>query len=233
MCACVLSHFSCVWLFSTLWTVAHQGSLSMGFSRQEHWSGLLCPLQGVFPTQGSNSGLMSPELAGSLLLVPPLLLFSLSAVPNSLWPNGLQHTWLPCPSSQACPDSCPLSQWCHPIILSSVVPFSSCLQFFPASGSFPVSLPFISGGQSIGVSASVSALPMNIQDWLPLGLTGWISLQSKGLSRVFSNTTQFEGINSSVLRFLYSPTLTSIHDYGKNHSFDYMDLWRQSNLSVF
>ena len=87
------------------------------------------------------------------------------------------------------PNSCPLSRWCHPTISSSVVPFSSCPQSFPASGSFPVSQLFTSGGQSIGVSASTSALPMNTQDWSPLGWTGWISLQSKGLSRVFSNTT--------------------------------------------
>ena len=87
------------------------------------------------------------------------------------------------------PDSCPLSRWCHPTILSSVIPFSPCPQSFPASGSFPMSQFFSSGGQSIGVSASTSVLPMNIQDWFPIGLTGWISLQSKGLSRVFSNTT--------------------------------------------
>ena len=97
-------------------------------------------------------------------------------------------------------------------ISSSVVPFSSCLQSFPASGSFQMSQLFASGGQSIGVSASISVLPMNIQDWFPLGWTGWISLQSKELSRVFSNTT-FKSINSSVLSSLYSPALTSIHDY--------------------
>ena len=97
-------------------------------------------------------------------------------------------------------------------ISSSVVPFSSCLQSFPASGSFQMSQLFASGGQSIGVSASISVLPMNIQDWFPLGWTGWISLQSKELSRVFSNTT-FKSINSSVLSSLYSPARTSIHDY--------------------
>ena len=98
---------------------------------------------------------------------------------------------LPCPSPtpRACSNSCPLSQWCHPAISSSIIPFSSCLQSFPASGSFPTSQFFASGGQSIGASASASVLPMNIQDWFSLGLTGWISLQSKGLSRVFSNTT--------------------------------------------
>ena len=108
-----------------------------------------------------------------------------------LWPHGLQHARLPCPSPtpRACSNSCSSSQWCHPAILSSVVPFSSCLQSFPASGSFPMSQFFASDGPSIGVSASASVLPMNIQDWFPLGLTGWISMQSKGLSRILSNTT--------------------------------------------
>ena len=102
-----------------------------------------------------------------------------------------QHTRPPCPSSTpgVHPNPCPLSQWCHPTISSSVVAFSSCLQSFPASASFPMSQLFASGGQSIGVSASTSVLPMNIQDWFPLGWAGWISLQSKRLSRVFSNTT--------------------------------------------
>ena len=115
--------------------------------------------------------------------------FSHSVVSDSLWPQGLQHAKLPCPSPtpRACSNSCPLSRWCHPTILSPIVPFSSCLQSFPASESFPVSQFFASGNRSIGVSVSV--LPMNIQDWFPLGLTGLMSLQSKGLSRVFSNTT--------------------------------------------
>ena len=119
------------------------------------------------------------------------LLFSHSVVSNSLWPYGLQHARLPCPSPspRACSNSCPLRQWCHPTISSSVIPFSSCLQSSPASGSFQMSQLFASGGQSIGVWASTSVFPMNIQDWFPLGWTGWISLQSKGLSRVFSNTT--------------------------------------------
>ena len=117
--------------------------------------------------------------------------FSHSVMSNSLQPHGLQHTRLPCPSPtpRAYSDSCPLSWWCHPIISSFVILFSSCLQSFPASGSFPMSQFFTSGGQSIGVSASISVLPMNIQDWSPLRWTDWISLQSKGLSRVFSNTT--------------------------------------------
>ena len=115
--------------------------------------------------------------------------FSRSVASNSLWPSGLQHARPPCPSPTpgACSNSCPLNRWCHPTISFSVVPFSSCFQSFPASGSFPMSQFFASSGQNIGVSAS--AFPMNIQDWFPLGLTGWISLQSRGLSRVFSNTT--------------------------------------------
>ena len=109
---------------------------------------------------------------------------------SSLQSHELQHARFPCPSPALgpCSKSSPLSQWCHSTISSSVVPFSSCLQSFPASGSFPMSQFFTSNGQSIGVSASASVLPMNIQDWFPLGWTGWISLQSKGLSRVFSNT---------------------------------------------
>ena len=147
--------------------------------------------------------------------------FSHSVVSNSLWPHGLQHARPPCPSPTPAvySNSCPLSQWCHPAISSSVVPFPSCLQSFPASGSFPVSQFFASGGQSIGVSTSTSVLPINIQDWFALGWTGFISLLSKGLSRVFSKP-QFKSINSSVLSFLYSPNLTSIHDYGRKHSLD-------------
>ena len=118
-----------------------------------------------------------------------LLLFSGSAVSDSLWPHLLQHTSLPCPSPSpgVSSNSCPLSRWCHPIISSSVALFFSLLSF-PASGSFPRSQFFASGGQSIGASASASVLPMNIQDWFPLGLTGLISLQSKGHSRFFSST---------------------------------------------
>ena len=116
-------------------------------------------------------------------------------------------------------NSCPLSRWCHPAISSSVVPFSSCPQSLPASESFPMSQLFAWGGQSIGVSALASVLPMNTQDWSPLEWTGWISLQFRGLSRVFS-TPQFKSNNSSALSFLHSPTLTSIHDHWKNHSLD-------------
>ena len=153
---------------------------------------------------------------------------------DSLRPHESQHARPPCPSpaSGVCSNSCPSSWWCHPAISSSVIPFSSCPQPLPASGSLPMSQLFTWGGQSTGVSASASVLPMNTQDWCPLGWTGWISLQSKGRSRVFSNTTvpnhQFFGAS-----FLYSPTLTSIHDHWKNHNLDQTDLCWQSNVSAF
>ena len=120
----------------------------------------------------------------------PLLLFSRSVVSDSLRPHGLQHARLPCLSlsPRVCSNPCPLSWWCHPTISSSIAPFSSCSQSFPASGFFPRSRLF-SGGQSTGASASASVLPMNTQDWYPFGLTGLISLQPKWLSRVFSSTT--------------------------------------------
>ena len=130
--------------------------------------------------------------------------FRCSVTSDSLQPHGLQHTRLPCSSStpRDYSNPCPSSQWCHPTISFSVVSFSSCLQSFPASGSFQMSQFFTSGGQSIGVSASALVLLMNIQDWFPLGWTSWISLQSKGLSRVFSNTIvqkhQFFGAQPSL-----------------------------------
>ena len=147
--------------------------------------------------------------------------FGCSVVSDSLRPHGLQHSRSPCPSptSRVYSNSCPLSWWCHPTISFSVVPFSSHLQSFPPSGSFQMSQLFTSGSQSIGVSVSASVLPMNTQDWSPLGWTGWISLQSKGLSRVFSNTTVQKHQFFSAQLF-YSSTLISIHDYWKNHSFD-------------
>ena len=129
--------------------------------------------------------------------------FSRSVVSDSFWPHELQHARPPCPSPTpgVYPNAYPLSQRCHPAISSSVIPFSSCPQPLPASGSFPMTQLFPWGGQSIGVSALASVLPMNTQDWSPLGWTGWISLQSKGLSRVFSKTTvrkyQFFGIQLS------------------------------------
>ena len=147
--------------------------------------------------------------------------FGHSVVSDSLQPHGLQQARLPCssPTPEACSNSCALSRWCHPTTPSSVVPFIFCLQSFPASGSFPMSQFFTSGGQSIGISASTSVLPMNTQDWSPLGWTGWISLQSKD-SQESSPTPQFKGINSLAFSFLYSLTLSFIHDYWKNHSFD-------------
>ena len=153
-----------------------------------------------------------------------LLFFSLSVMSYSLQPHGLQHGRLPCPSlsPRACSNSCALSWWCHPTISSSVVPFSSCLQSFPASGSFLKSLLFTTGGQNIGASASASVIPMNIQGWFPLGLTVLVSLEFKD-SQESSPIPQFKGINSLVLNLLYSPVLTFIHDYWKNQTFDYMN----------
>ena len=139
---------------------------------------------GLLMFSDSSSGWLSILNKGHLCH----LLFS--SVTQS-WPHGLQHTRLPCPSPtfRDCSNSSPSSRWCHPTISFSVTTLFSCPQSFPASGSFPVSWVFTSSGQSIGASASASVLPMNSQDWSPLGWTGWISLQSKGLSRVFSNTT--------------------------------------------
>ena len=142
--------------------------------------------------------------------------FSHSVMSDSLQPPGLQHARTSCPSPTpgVYSNSCPPSRWCHPAISLSVVPFSSRLQSFPASESFQISQFFASGGQSTADSASASALTMNIQDWFPLGWTGWISLLSKGLSES-SLTLQFKSINSLVLKFLYSPTLTSYMTTGK------------------
>ena len=151
-------------------------------------------------------------LSTVILLAISSVQFSSSVVPDSLRPHEPQHARPPCPSPtpRVHPNPCPLSRWCHPAISSSIVPFSSCPQSLPGSGSFQMSQLFTWDGQSIGFSASTSVLPMNTQDWSPLGWTGWTSLQSKGLSRVFSKTTvqkhQFFG-------FLYSPILTTIHDH--------------------
>ena len=165
------------------------------------------------------------------------LQFSRSVVSDSLRPHELQHTRPPCPSPTPGAHSnwCPLSWWCHPAISSSVILFSSCPQSLPASEYFPVSQLFAWSSQSNGVSALASFLPKNTQDQSPLEWTGWISLQSKGLSRVFSNTTaqknQFFG--TQLASHPYMTTLTSIHDHWKNHSLDYMDLYWQSNVSAF
>ena len=150
-----------------------------------------------------------------------LVQFIHSVMSDSLRSHELQHARPPCPSPTPRVHSnlYPLSRWCHPAISSSVVPFSSCPQSLPASGSFPMSQLFAWGGQRIGVSTLASVLPMNTQDWSPLGWTCWISLQSKGFSES-SPTPQFKSINSLVLSFLHSPSLTSIHDHWKNHSHD-------------
>ena len=157
---------SCVCLFMTPWTEAYQAPLSMGFSRQEYWSGVPLP-----------SPIYCPQ-------------FSHSVMSDPLWPHESQHSRPPCPSSTpgVHSDSHPSSQWCHPAMSSSVVPFSSCPQSLPASESFPTSQLFAWGGQSTGVSALASFLPKKSQGWSS-EWTGWISLQSKGLSRVFSSTT--------------------------------------------
>ena len=159
--------------------------------------------------------------------------FSRSVMSDSLQPHGLQHARLPCPSPshRTCSNSCPSSQWWHPTISSSVIHFSSCLQSFPKPGSFQMSQLFALGGQNIGVSASTSVLPMNIQDWFPLRWTGWISLQSKWLSRVFSNTTvpkhQFFGADffGVQLSHLYMTT-------GKSIALPNGPFW-QSNVTAF
>ena len=160
------------------------------------------------------------RLAVVLMWVIAQSQFSCSVVSNSLQPHGLQHTRPPCPSPahRVYSNSCPLSRWCHPTKSSSVVPFSSHLQYFPASGSFQMNQFFASGSQRIGVSASASVLTMNIQDWFPLGCTG--SPCSPRDSQESSPTPHFKSINSLALSFLYGPTLTSVHDYWKNHSLD-------------
>ena len=164
-----------------------------------------------------------------------MLLFSPLVLSDSLQPHELQHARLPCssPSHRVCSYSWPLSRWCHPTISSSVVSSLPAFSLSQHQGSFPMSWLFTSGGQSIGASASATVLAMNIQGSFPLGLTGWISLESKGLSRESSLAPQFDGISSSVLSLFYCTALTSVHDYWKNHSFDYVDLCRQNNVSAF
>ena len=205
--------------FATPWTISHQAPLSIGFSRQEYWSGLQFPSPGDLPNPGIKTTspawqmdslpLNYQENLNKLSLawlfafygwnwgwdyttIVIELLFSFSVISDSLWPHGLQHARHHCPSLSPgiCSNSCSLSQWWHPTILSSVIPFTSCLQSFPASGSFLMSWLFALDGKSIGDSVSLSVLPMNMQDWFLLGLTGLMSLQSKGLSRVFSNSVE-------------------------------------------
>ena len=219
VCYIRVSVLSCIQLFVTPWTVARQAPLSTEFSTQGCWSRLPFPTLGDLPDPGVEPmPLVSLALAGrfvSLFLtlsvgfcafdewppfpvllefcreVEPSVQFSHSVVSNSLRPHESQHARSPCPSQTpwVYSNPCPWRRWCHPALSSSVVTFSSCPQSLSASGSFPMSQLFTWGGQSIGVSASASVLPMNTQDWSPLEWTGWISLQSKGLSRVFSNTT--------------------------------------------
>ena len=158
-------------------------------------------------------------------------MFNCSVLSDSLQPHGLQLIRLPCPSlfPWVCLNSCPLSQWCHPTISSFVVPLSSCPQYFPTSGSLPMSWFFSTSGQSIGASALASVLPMNSQGWYPLGLTGLITL----LSKKSAPAPQFKTISSLALSLLYGSTLTSICDYWKKHSFNWMELYWQSNVSAF
>ena len=167
-------------------------------------------------------------MAGRKYLSPSVQ-FSHSVMSNSLRPHGLQHARPPCPSPTpgVHPNSSPLSQWCHPTISSSVIPFSSCLQSFPASGSFQMRQLFASGGQSMGVSASVSVLPRNIQGHFPLGLLGWSPCSRLRDSQDSSPASQFESISSLALCLLYGPALTSIHDYWEDHNLDCTNLcWR-------
>ena len=172
------------------------------------------------------------------------MLFSCSVASDSLWPHGLEHAGLPCPSPPpgVWSDSCPLSWWCHPSISSSLVPVSSCLQSFLASGSFLMRQFFTSGGQSIGASTSVSVLPMNIQGWFLLGLTGLISLQSRGLSRVWDvKGTQMYGpskINSNFISFSIQIvfTLKLLWHHFQTSPLDklfYPSLWTLPSLSTF
>ena len=160
--------------------------------------------------------------------------FSRSVVSDFLQPHESQHARPPCPSPTpgVYSNSSPSSWWCHPAISCSVIPFSSCPQSLLASGSFPMSQLFAWGGQSIGVTASASVLPMNTQDWSPLGWSGWISLQSKGLSRVFSNTTVQK--HQFLSAQLSSRSNSHIHTWPlENHSLDQMDICWQSNVSAF
>ena len=164
----------------------------------------------------------------------PNLCHIFSSVAQSLRPHELQHARPPCPSKTpgVYSNSCPSSRWCQPAISSSIIPFSSFPQSLPASGTFPMSQIFAWGGQSIGVSALASVLPMNTQDWSPSGWTGWISLQSKALSRVFSNTTvQKRQFFSAQLSSQYNSHIHTWH--WKNHSLDLTDLCWQSNVSAF
>ena len=168
------------------------------------------------------------------LYVSSVLLLSYVQLFATAWTAACQAS-LSIANSQSLHKLMPIDRWCHPTISSSVVPFSSQLQSFPASGSFQMGQFLTSGGQNIGVSASASVLPMNIQDWSPLGWTGWVHgfPCSPRDSQESSPTPQFKSINFSKLSVLHSPTLTSIHNHSKNHNFDWMGLCQQSNVSAF
>ena len=214
MCMCAWA-LSLVQLFVTPWTVAHQAPVFLGSFSQEYWTGLPFPSPGDLPDQGLNyiscvscigkQFLYQLSHCGSQSLKYQIRSdqISRSVVSDSLRPHESQHARPPCPSPtpRVHSDSRPSSQWCHPAISSSVVLFSSCPQSLPASESFPMSQLFTWGGPSTGVSALPSFLPKKSQGWSPLEWTGWISWQSKGLSRVFSNTTvqkhQFFGTQPS------------------------------------
>ena len=165
------------------------------------------------------------------LFIILLLLFSHSVVSSSLWSHGRHHARLhwPSPSPRTCLNSCPSSWWCHPTISSSTIPFSFCLQSFPASRSFLINWLFAPGSQNIGASASWSVLPMDIQDWSPLGLTAWISLLSKGLSSLL----QYHSSKASILWHSAFLMIQLSQPYWKNYSFGYTDIFRQSNVSGF
>ena len=201
-CVCMQSHFSCVWLCDPMNCKPATLLCPWGWSRQAYWSQLPCLPPGdlLDPDQTRVScssctagGFFNTEPPGKPQKVNSVQL--LSRVRLFVTPSTAVHQ-----ASLSITNSCPLSWWCYPTISSSVIPFSSCLQSFPAPGSFPLSQFFASGGQIIGVSASASVLPMNIQDWFPLEWTGLISFQPKGLSRVFSNITieKYQVINSSI-----------------------------------
>ena len=224
MCASMLSP---IWLFANPWTVTCQSPSSVEFSKQEHWSGCHFLLQGIFLSQGLNLNLlhwMADSLPLHHLGSPwniSSVQFNHSVMSDSLQPHGLQHTRPPCPSPTpgVYSNSCPLSRWCHPIISSSVIPFSSCPQSFPSSGSFQMIQLFTSGGQSIknfsfniSLSSEHSGLNPFRMDLLDL----------LGVHGTLKSLLQHQSWRASIslpLSFLYSPTLTSIHDYWKNHNF--------------
>ena len=225
MCACVLCRFSHLALCNP-GDCSLPGSSVHGIlqSRILEWVAMPGDLShlGLQPTSPLASALQADSIPLShweAVNRISSIQFSCSVMSDSLRPHGLQHARPLCPSPtpRVYSNSCPLRRWCHPTISSSVVPFFSHLQSFTATGSFQMSQFFASAGQSIGVSASASVLPVNIQDWFPLGWTGWISLQSKGLSRVFSNTTvQKHWPSAFFIVQLSHPYMTT----GKNQSFD-------------